>query len=276
MVRLHSKGLKDIINIHILSMPLKAIKKAKTYKVVKKAPKRNTRLKRGVPRSLIFYDNSRLNPYPQKFITKMHTSLYGFVPSGALASSNYQILANSCVQPFGLSTTLFPNPSAPVANLNPTGFEALCNANLYSRYRVTGFKVTLEYIPQALTDTVIATLTPSCLAGSCPNVATAMTQPFTRKGNFNSSKNNTNQKGNNAITLSMRCHEFIGVNKMIFDNDLSGSFTAPYNAAAGRSIFVIVNWATPDAVAIATALQYRIDLTQYVELYEPTNANMVQ
>lgn len=257
-------------------MPLKAIKKAKTYKVVKKAPKRNTRLKRGVPRSLIFYDNSRLNPYPQKYTTKMHTSLYGFVTAGALASGNYQILANSAIQPFAVSTTIFPNPSAVVANLNPTGFESLCNANLYTRYRVTGYKVRVEFIPQALTDTVICTLTPSTLQGAPATVQSAMTQPFTRKGNFNSSKNNTNQGGGNAVTLSVRLHEFIGVNKMIFDNDLSGSFTAAYNTAAGRSMWCILNWATPDAVAISTPLQYRIDMTQYIDLYEANAGNLLQ
>lgn len=254
-------------------MPLKTQKRQFKKIALKHGAKK--RVKRIAPKKMTYLDNTRLSPYPPQFNTKFHTSIYGSFPAG-LINANLQILLNSCVTPFDFSTTPFPGARPAPVTLHPTGFQSLCNGNLYTSYRVTGMKVKIDLMPEALSDTVICTLTPALRQGLPPTAEQAMTQPFTKKGLFSSSKDDRNSKQGSSITLFFRLHEFLGINKMILDNDISGQFNSPFNTAPTRSIWCTLNLATPDGLATARPVSYRIDMVQYVDLYDVANANLVQ
>jgi len=247
-------------------------KPAKMFK--KKAYKKKAYKKKGVATSqLVYYDNSRLNPYPRRYITKIHSGVFGAVPVGQ-SQGTWSIITNGRL-PYagsGLPSGTVPNVSA----LGGTGFNNLCNANFYRYYRVTGFKIKFEFIPQALTDTVLATITPSMLSNIPAIAQQAMTQPYTVKGNFSSSKNNMNSKRGSAITLSVKNHEFLGTTKELFNNALDPSFVAQYNSTPTRPIHAVFNWQTLDNVITATPLEFRIELTQYMQFYEQDTANLNQ
>lgn len=249
-------------------MPVKT-KKVYRKKVYKKKPY----TKSVASSQLVYYDNSRLNPYPRRYKTKVHSSVFGGQIAG-VSQGTWSIITNGKL-PYagsGLPSGTVPN----VSTLGPTGFNNLCNANFYRYYRVTGFKVRFEMIPQALTDTVVATMTPSMISTLPALAQQALTQPYTKKGNFSSSKNNMNSKNGSAITLSIKNHEFLGTTKALFNNALDSSFVAQYNSTPTRPIFCVFNWQTLDNLVLATPLEFRIELTQYIEFYEQDTANLNQ
>ena len=248
-------------------MPLKT---KKMYR--KKKPKKAFQARKGAPRQLIFYDNNRLNPYPARYITKIHSSVYGAVASG-LSQGSFAINALSRT-PFAGSFLLPPVLPA-IATLTGAGFRNLCNDTFYRYYRVTGFKLTVEYIPVNTSDTIVCCITPSTSNVLPVSAQAALSQPYTKKGNFSSNKNNTNSKRGNAITLSMRTHDFFGVNKLVFDNDMTGNFTAQWSSTPLRPVYIVGNWQTIDQVATVANCDYRIDLTQYIEFYENDNATLL-
>lgn len=249
-------------------MPLKM---KKTYK--KKAYKKKAFKRVGAPSEIRYYDNNRLNPYPRRYITKVHSSVYGAFPPGSpVGNFSVNVIGKLPYAGSGLPSGTVPN----VSTLGATGFNNMCNASFYRFYKVTGWKITIEFLPQTLGDSVIASLTPSLLSTLPANTQTALTQPFTKKGNFSSSKSNTNSKRGNAITMSMKCHDFLGVNKMIYDNALDTNFSAQYNLTPLRPIFVVGNWQTLDNVILQSNLEYRLDLTQYIQFYEQDTANLNQ
>ena len=254
-------------------MPRKSTPYARKVAKVAMIPKRKPKRKAGAPRTLVYLDRTRINPFPSRFITKMHTSIYGNIPAG-VASGQYFIQMNACFKPF--DSGLWPNARPVIATLNPTGYASICNANMYQFYRVNSVSVKAEFLPQALTDTAIVTLTPSGVVNALVGTAQAMTMPWTKKGNFNSSKANTNGKYGNAIVNTIRMHDFFGVNKMIYDNELGANYTAQYNAKPAKTAFMVLNWATPDAVNTVTPMEYRIDITQYVTFFENISGNLFQ
>ena len=253
-------------------MPRKSTYARKVAKVAM-IPKRKPKRRSGAPRTLVYLDRFRINPFPSRFVTKMHTSIYGNIPAG-VSSGQYFIQINACRLPFDSGGWLNARPN--IVTLQPTGYSSICNANLYQYYRVNSASVKCEFIPQSLTDTVIGTLTPSGVVNALVGTAQAMTMPWTKKGNFASNKANTNGKYGNAIVNTIKMHDFFGVNKMIYDNELGANYTAQYNAKPAKTAFMVLNWATPDAVATVTALEYRIDLTQYVTFFENISGNLFQ
>lgn len=249
-------------------MPSKTKKpyKKKAYK------KKHFQVTKGAPRQIVFYDNNRLNPYPARYITKIHSSVYGGIASG-LSQGSFAINVLSRI-PFSGSFLLAPVLPA-IATLTGAGFRNLCNDTFYRYYRVTGFKLTVEYIPQNTSDTVLCAITPSTSNVTPVSTQLALSQPYTKKGNFSSNKNNTNSKRGNAITLSMKTHQFFGVNKLVFDNDMTGNFSAQWSSVPLRPVYVVGNWQTLDQVATVAAVEYRIDLTQYIEFFENDNATLL-
>lgn len=254
-------------------MPRKSTPYARRVAKVAQIPKRKPKRRGGAPRTLVYLDRTRINPFPSRFITKMHTSIYGSIPAGA-SSGQYFIQMNACRLPFdsGGWTNARPN----IVTLQPTGYSSICNANMYQFYRVNSASVKCEIIPQQLADSVVVTLTPSGVVNALVGTAQALTMPWTKKGIFSSSKNNTNSRQGNAITNTIRMNDFFGVNKMIYDNELGANYTAQYNAKPAKTAFMVMNWATPDGVNTSIALEYRIDLTQYVTFFENISGNLFQ
>lgn len=249
-------------------MPMKP--KTHRKKVLKKKAFRKAV---GAPAQIIFYDNKRLNPYPRRYVTKIHSSVYGAFPANS-SVGNSSIFVNSRLPYAGSGLPSLTSPS--VSTLGGTGFNNLCNANFYRGYRVTGFRMTIEFIPQASGDSVVATITPSTLTTLPASTPTALSQPFTKKGNFSSNKNNTNTKRGNAISLSMKLHNFFGVNKMIYDNALDTTSQSAYNANPTRAVYVIINWNTMDSVVLSSNLEYRLDLVQDIQFFEQDAGNLNQ
>jgi len=173
--------------------------------------------------------------------------------------------------PFGGGTWSNALPS--IATLQPAGFASFMNVNFYRRFRVYGSKITIEFLPQALTDTVQVVITPA-ISGVAPvNTANAMSQPFSKSSMFSSSKQNIK---NGNLSNYMTIHKLLGVSKSAVENDLSGQLNGLYNADPALLYNWYVTFATPDNAVTAQPLEYRCTVTWYVEMFQPAYANFLE
>lgn len=221
-------------------------------------------------KELITYMAPRQMPFPPRYRCKFTTAIYGDI-TGAVASGQYAVNLNSIYQPFAGGSWAAALPA--IGTLQPSGFSSMLNANFYRAFRVYGSKIVLEMLPQALTDTVEAVLTPSINGVAPANTATAMSQPYSKSCFFSSSKENNGKKGvlSNYITM----HRLFGVSKRAIEDDLSGNYIGAYNADPAVLTQWFLTWATPDAVNISSHVQYRVIITHYCELFETAPGNFL-
>jgi hypothetical protein len=222
--------------------------------------------------SVISYRAPRQMPYAPRYQTKFTCGIYGSVNAGTVAAQYYTSM-NSVFTPLG-GASGWPNPSQPLVTLMPTGLTALLNANLYTRFRVHASKISIEFLPQALADTLEVTVTPSDNQTIPATAAAAISQPYTKSLFMSSSK--MNSKNGSFISNYMTIHKFFGVRKRAIDDDLSLQFTGTYLVDPAKQLFWVVNIATPDGAVTVTPVEYRLKMTYYVELYANSTANLVQ
>lgn len=242
----------------------------------KREIKRKRRNRRNVSyanKNIVVYKSFQQNPYPQRYRCKFTTAFYGAIAAGT-ATGSYFAWMNSAYLPFNTGGWPGAASGLSIATLQPTGYSAMVNVNLYNSVRVLSSKITVEFLPQALTDTVEVVVVP-CRSNSVPaSVQVALSQPWARHHFMSSSKMNT--KNGSMITNYISQHKFLGVSFDAIKNDLSGNYTHAYNTNPAVDFLWSVQWGTPDAVNLATALEYRVKLVHYVELYNNTSATLVQ
>jgi len=233
-------------------------------------PKKTFKKKRRVAKvratsELVTYMAPRQMPFPPRYRTKFNIDIYGSIAAGS-ATGQYFASLNSCLTP--LAGGAWPGPSLAIAGAECTGLTQLLNANFYKKFRVYGSKISIEFLPQALADTVEVIVLPSDT--SSLTVAPLLGQPYAKNMMMSSSK--MNSKSGSFISNYMTVHKFLGVSKRAIEDDLSGQFAGSYTADPSTQFYWVVSWVTPDAVNLVTPLEYRLKLTYYTELYSPTGA----
>lgn len=221
--------------------------------------------------TLVTYMSKGQSPFPRRYRTIFHSSIYGFVAAGS-TSGHFTVNMNSAYLPWAGGA--WPNALPAIATLQPAGYSSVVNGTLYQNVRVYGSKLSVEFLPQALTDTVQVTLTPAVSAAVPTSVATAMAQPYTKQLLMSSSK--MNSRNGSFISNYMSQSKLLGVNKKAIEFDLSGNYTHTYNGDPANLFYWVVNLTTPDAVALATNLEYRVKLNIYCELYNDSAAILPQ
>lgn len=221
--------------------------------------------------TLVTYMSKGQSPFPRRYRTIFHSSIYGFVAAGA-TSGHFTVNMNSAYLPWAGGT--WPNALPAIATLQPAGYSSIVNGTLYQNVRVYGSKLLIEFLPQALTDTVQVTLTPAVSPAVPTSVATAMAQPYTKQLLMSSSK--MNSKNGSFISNYMSQSKLLGVAKKAIEFDLSGNYTHVYNGDPVNLFHWVVNLTTPDAVALATNLEYRAKLMIYCECYNDSAAILSQ
>lgn len=221
--------------------------------------------------TLVTYMSNGQSPFPRRYRTKFNASIYGYVAAGS-TSGHFSVNLNSAYLPFAAGS--WPNALPAIATLQPAGYSSVVNQTLYQNVRVYGSKLLVEFLPQALTDTVQVTLTPSVSAATPTSVANAMAQPYNKQLLMSSSK--MNSRTGSFISNYMSQSKLLGVNKKAIEYDLSGAYTHLYNADPTNTFSWVVNLTTPDAVALATNLEYRVKLVIYCELYNDSAAILPQ
>ncbi|UOF82065.1 capsid protein [Circoviridae sp.] len=238
----------------------------------KKRPyKRFKRYKKGVKTNInsqmVTY-MARQMPLPPKYRTKVNMDVYGYFPSGNSYHNTVQlpIKINSLLNPVSLNWPGQFGQSAPV------GFTTLCNVNTYQYYRVYACKMQLEFIPQALTDNIVAAICPATINTAPTTVEATMAQPYAVHGMFNSNNNAAGPK--NQLSIYMPVHKLIGCTSRAIQDDLSGSYANTYNSDPGDILFFITNWATPDHAVTSTNLSYNIKLTWWCEFWNLSHSTL--
>lgn len=242
------------------------VRKTRTKKTGKKIVRSNFS---ATPTTVTFMSNQN-NPFPRRYRCKMVSSLYGFIATG-VADGSYYVQLNSTYLPWALGG--WPNSSSSLSSATPVGYDSLINSYLYNSVRVYGSRINVEFLPQALTDTVICTVTPSNSTAVPANVDEAMGQPYNKQLMMSSSKMNS-PKGS-SISNYISQSKFLGVSPRALEDDLSGNYIHNYNSDPLKPFYWIVNWTTPDAAVIATPLEYRVKVTWYIECFNETGANLL-
>lgn len=220
-------------------------------------------------RNVVSYMVPRQMPFPPRFRTTFTAGFYGFIGSAAnLATGQYFAKLNSAFLPFTGGGWL--NPSAALTGIIPAGYSSLCVTQLYTKIRVYASTIEIEFLPQALTDTVLCTVTPSAVTTLPANTNDAIDQPYTKQLLMSSSK--MNSRNGSMIRNTISQHKFLGCTKRAIEDDLSGNYMHTYNGNPTVPFYWVVNWQTPDNVNIAVNLEYKVKMTYYVELFSDTNA----
>lgn len=249
-------------------------RRKKFYKKSKKTYRKNKKKGTGkysANSNMVVYMAPRQLPFAPRYRCKMTACIYGSQPAG-VSSGHYYAKLNGAHLP--LNGTWPTATVPPVASLNPTGYSAIINSTLYQNVRVYASKFEIEFLPQALTDTVEVTVTPSQTSANPATTQVAMAQENTKSMFMSSSK--TNSKSGSAITNAIAVHKFIGVSNRAIEDDLSGNYDHTFNGDPFALLFWVVNWACPDGVITATPLEFRAKITIYLEAWNMTSATVTE
>ena len=232
---------------------------------------------------MIMYKGPRQMPYPPRYRSIFTCALQFDIKAATIASDHWYFPLNSCVLPFnkqagggsGIGSASYENISPAFATLQPAGFSLLCNSiannGLYTNYRVLASKITISSIPQAVSDTLLFTITPVNSIQGTGNPATtgpAIELPMT--------KSNMEGQGQANTKISYYTKPYIveGYKRQAIELDVSGAYVATSAAYPTALNYWIVNWSTVDAANLANKTPVIIKLKYYVELTEPNYSQL--
>lgn len=255
------------------------VRKTKQKRTFKKRPMRKARHTRKHQKrdaELVVYRNIKSIPFPSRYKCRFETNVYGYLSSGT-NSGYYAAKLNSITFPLNQAPIL-PNSTPPVTVQQPTGYSSLVNTFLYTKWRVYNSRITVEFLPESLTDTIQAVVVPVSNTGvMTPTTAFAMNQPFAKSGLMSASKDDHNARGGGSeIISSMTQHKLLGVRSQAIEDDLSGQFTGGYMTDPTSLMVWQISWATPDSVNLSANCKYRVRIEHFVELFNPFTGNTLE
>lgn len=212
---------------------------------------------------------SRMNtaPLPNMYFTKFIAAGAFYSGSGMGTGSNqFNYKLNSLYLPFanaGGSVTFLGGLN--IATFQCPGYSNLLNANMYTKYLVLGTKFEFSAMPQSVADNVIVTASVSTTGGTPANVGTAVQKPWTRSLHISVGKE-TGNKGDYPIKMYIPIHKYMGLPKILYQNDQSGQWMGTYNADATNTLEIVTNVSTGDGDVYSLPIEYRVRITYYVRL----------
>jgi len=244
-------------------------KRFRKPKTAKRQPRRTKQRRGRKDKEIVIYKSPSSVPFPPRFRTTFTIALTGSITAAdAVSSGFYFVSLNGPYLP--LAGGQWPHPlGATLAANQPTGFAQLCNATTYTYGRCYGSSIEVEFLPQALTDTIECCVTPSFSNGTPTNTAQAMQAPYTKNMFMSSSK--MNGRNGSAIKHRMSVHKLLGVTQSAVRNDLSGQLNFASTGDPTRQLFWVVNWAASDANNIVAACEYRLRVRYDCELFNQSS-----
>lgn len=218
--------------------------------------------------NIVSYISRMQLPFPPRYRCKLTTAFYGYIATGASAANNWSAKLNSAYLPFNGGG--WTNSAPAIATNVPTGYPSLLNTLLYQSARVYSSRITVEFLPQNLLDTIICTITPSDGNVVPSSVALALEQPYTKQLMMSSSK--MNSKNGSALSNSISQHKFVGVRHQAIEDDLSGEYIQQWDSDPARLMFWVVNTVAPDGAVLTAPLEYRVKITHYLECFNFTSS----
>lgn len=235
------------------------------YSKIKKGYKKKAKVN-ATYKMVSFYPSGTNSPLPPRYRCKFITNVYGYTSLGVGSGAySFAVKLNSPRLPMasGFLGTGITWVNIATGTLNPTGLTTLLNANYYTRYRVYSSQCAIDLIPQSIQDSVVATVSP-ILNNVFATTADAIKQPFTKSYDFVNARNPPSKYGlKNYITQ----HGFVGVRKQAIEDDLSQSYVGYYNADPQNLLLWNITMSTIDNTILNNALELRLRLVHYVELF---------
>jgi len=225
------------------------------------------------PDIICFMPKDSQNAFPPRWRTKFTAQFYGSTTSGA-GSGDYtwNFNLNSPIHPLDYANTGLTINNLTAATYMPAGLSQLFNANIYNTGRVYASAIEVDVLPQSVSDSVVATLTPIATAGSLTTVAQALTQPYTKQATFASGRQTT-PKGN-ALKHYFTASKLMGVSRQAVQDDISGTLIFQYPTVNPNLLMVwALNIETGDNSILGQPLEVRVKIVYYTELFANLSAS---
>ncbi len=228
------------------------------------------------PGALIFSGSGEgyHNPFPQVYVTRFTASGYFYTSSGAgTGDYNWTFNLNSLRHPFSGVTTGVTWGNLTPSTYNPIGYSTLLSANLYTRSLVYDTLLEIDVTPQSVTDSVSVSVTPSDTPAQPSTLGAALALPLTKQMTFASGR--VYRLGDYPLKYRLATHRYLGFPRFIYDNDISGLYSAYYSAAPDVPYYLVVNLETGDNAILTSPLEIRVRQTFWVKCYTLDVSNMV-
>nr|WAE42364.1 MAG: capsid protein [Cressdnaviricota sp.] len=213
------------------------------------------------------------SPFPPAYRTKFHCNITGAVPAGAVGAS-YCTSVNRLFLPYASnvwgSVSDWPGMLGPLttSTINPIGLTQLLgnttgSTSPYQNYRVYKSTITVQLLPGSDVDNIDVTIVPvpiSSVASSSYDAA--LMQPYSKTKMF--SANQLGRPLSNSISVS----KLWGIRPQAIKDDLTTQFTGSETGGPSQTGVWHVWVQTPDNVALAADVSYRVSMTYYAELWQ--------
>lgn len=223
---------------------------------------------------IIRMPNSNKMVMPQRLRTKFSCSLNGYIAIGATSFRMYNVRLNGCTSPYDVGatggSTVWENPFLTLSTLKPTGFTQLCNASMYTLYRVYGSSFEIQLQPESVTDTCYVCVTPSTSVSVPATYAFAQTQPYTKTKTFSAGKS----QGRDRLKSYISVRKLIGLSKRAVVDDVALVYSAIYNTNPSDELFWVVNYQQADNAVSSAVVPYTVNVVFYVELHGLARAQL--
>lgn len=229
--------------------------------------KRGGRIRRSNPNVWVNKTKMAAHQFlPRRILTKVVTTMTGYVPGAAGASGFFGINASSLFEPFNsvsnqmTGTGKITLGGSYSLTSNPMGYSEL--SGLYNYYKVHGAKLKVTCIPTANIDTLQYTVYPAIFQDSVGNPTVNIEQPY--------SKWRVTNAGASAREAEMVCHSksrfVLGMNKGEY-NGQAPTLISTYPLTINQW-FYNVQWNTLNSTVNSNEIQWVFELTQYIEVLE--------
>ncbi len=218
----------------------------------------------GVNTAIIRVPRGLHSPLPMRLETTFTASGY-FSLASATAAYTIPIKIGSPRLPFASAgpTGVTWNNLTP-GTFQPPGFGILVTSNTYVVGMVKSVLIEFDACPQTVQDSIVVTGTPSNSNSVPASVGAALTRPWTKQQNFASGR--TYRLGDYSWRHNIQLHNFYGIPRLLYDNDLSGQWNFSPSTDPTFMTWYVMQFETGDAAVLADAMECRIRLTYRVLL----------
>lgn len=253
----------------------KMIAQSGERKTNRSAPRRANRpkMKRNKGKKKNFVNPRGVNPipFPDCLRTKFLIEAYCYTTSGAGSGAyTWTVAMNSLFQPFNTGNVSGLTPvNASLSTMQPIGYSNLCNANIYTEYRVLASEIFVNVIPQSVTDACFVSITPTKNNNTTVYANTRLTTTCVMSAN-------RDPPTKHGLRNRIRVGNFFGVKDRAIQDDLSGGFTSTYAAVPNVPFYWNIWVQAIDGSTFTDPVGVEFRIIYDAELFALTNASLAK
>lgn len=203
------------------------------------------------------------SPLPAVYYTKFTACGTCYSGSGAgTGDLRLNIKMNSIYRPFASAVTGVTYSDITGATYNATGYSSLIGTTMYTTSLVYAAKIELDVIPYE-TEMIIAAVTASDAIDVPSSMGAALGKGMTKQQSFTAGRPG---KSEYPLKFYVPCNKLIGVNRVIWMNDIGANFAGGVNTDPPVLLYFVCNIASVDNAQFGEPVGIRFRVTYYTKL----------